>query len=100
MAISLKEVPIEAHNSIGKVKQYYASLQCAYEILYAEDPLSSPEASLQMAIKVINNMAGLNGIIPTLLVFSTYPQVAEDSTPIPTLRQHALAIQKTTKAIC
>src|SRR5947207_4262206 len=52
-----------------------------------------------MAVKTINDMAGPDGIISTLLIFSAYPWVAEDLAPAPTLRQYALAIQKATEAI-
>jgi hypothetical protein len=33
MAIKIKEVPIEAHNSIGKVERYYTLLRRAYKII-------------------------------------------------------------------
>jgi hypothetical protein len=33
MAIKIKEVPIKAYNSIGKVKRYYTLLQQAYKII-------------------------------------------------------------------
>jgi hypothetical protein len=33
MAIEVKEVPIEAHNSVGQVERYYAPLRRAYEII-------------------------------------------------------------------
>jgi hypothetical protein len=33
MAVDVKEVPVEAHNSIGKVEQRYAPLRRAYDIL-------------------------------------------------------------------
>src|SRR4030088_2960785 len=57
MVISVKEVPIEAHNSIGKVKRYHAILRRSYEILRAEDRALTKEAPLQMSVKVINDTA-------------------------------------------
>ena len=30
-----------------------------------------------MAVKAVNDLAGPNGIIPTLLVFSAYPRLTE-----------------------
>jgi uncharacterized protein (UPF0248 family) len=33
MAIKIKEVPIKAHNSVGKVEQYYIPLHRIYEII-------------------------------------------------------------------
>ena len=34
--IKVKEVPIKAYNSIGKVKQYYILLYCVYKIISLE----------------------------------------------------------------
>jgi len=33
MAIKVKEVPIKAHNSIGKVEQYHTLLRRVYKII-------------------------------------------------------------------
>ena len=33
MAIKIKEVPVEAYNSVGLVKRYYAPLRRLYEII-------------------------------------------------------------------
>jgi transposase InsO family protein len=100
MAIFFKKVPIEAHNSIGKVEQYHGPLRRAYNILCAEDPSVSPESLLQIAVKAINDTAGPDGIVPTLLVFGVYSRVSETLPPVSALRQRALAIQKATEAVC
>ena len=34
MAIKVKEVPIKAYNSIGKVKRYYMPLRHIYKIIF------------------------------------------------------------------
>ena len=36
MAIEIKEVPVEAHNSVGKVERYHAPLRRAYDIIQEE----------------------------------------------------------------
>jgi len=36
MVIKVKEVPIKAHNIVGKVKQYYALLRRVYKIISLE----------------------------------------------------------------
>ena len=46
MAIKVKEVPVEAHNSIKKVEQYYMLLRCAYEIIFSELKGASKELTL------------------------------------------------------
>jgi hypothetical protein len=73
MVIKVKEVPIKAYNSIRKVEWYYMPLHYIYRIISLKLKGVSEELILQMAIKTINNFAGLNRLIPILLVFSTYP---------------------------
>jgi len=73
MAIKVKEVPIEAHNNVGKVEQYHMPLCCAYKIISSELKGANKELILQMAVKAVNNSAGPDGLIPTLLVFGAYP---------------------------
>jgi hypothetical protein len=75
IAIEIKKVPVKAHNSVGQVKRYYAPLRRAYKIIQNElkDEQIDKEMMLQMAVKAINNSAGPDGIVPTLLVFGAYP---------------------------
>jgi len=73
MAIKVKEVPIKAYNSIGKVERYYALLRRVYKIISLELEDASEELTLQIAVKAINNSAGLDRLIPILLVFGAYP---------------------------
>ena len=82
MAIEMKEVPVEAHNSIGKVERYHQPLRRAYEIIQDElQDKTSPEIMLQMAVKAVNDSAGSDGIVPTLLIFGAYPRMIENSAP-------------------
>ena len=46
MAIKVKEVPIKAYNSVGKMEQYYVPLCCAYEIISLELKDTSEELIL------------------------------------------------------
>jgi membrane protein YdbS with pleckstrin-like domain len=73
MAIKVKEVPIKVYNSIRKVEWYYTPLRRVYKIISLELEDASKELTLQMAVKAINNSAGLDRLVPTLLVFSAYP---------------------------
>ena len=72
MGITTKIVLVEAHWSIRKVKYYYIVLRYIYQIVSKELPDLNKEMALQIAIKAINNIAGLNGLILTLLIFSTF----------------------------
>jgi hypothetical protein len=99
MNIEIKEVPVEAHNSIGKVERYHAPLRRAYQILASELPDTSKDLILQMAVKAINDSAGPDGIVPTLLVFGAYPRMSRDSPPSPSVIERAEAIQKAMKEV-
>jgi hypothetical protein len=46
MAIKVKEVPIKAYNSVGKVEQYYMPLHYVYEIISLELKGVSKELTL------------------------------------------------------
>jgi hypothetical protein len=99
MDIDVKEVPVEAHNSIGKVERYHSLLRRAYKILSSELPSANKEAILQMAVKAVNDSAGPDGIVPTLLVFGAYPRMTRDSPPSPSITERAEAIHKAIKEV-
>ena len=50
--------------------------------------------ALQIAFKAINNIARLNKLILTLLVYSTYSQITEHNPLLLSIAQRALAIKK------
>jgi hypothetical protein len=52
-----------------------------------------------MAIKAVNNTAGPNGLILTLLVFSTYLQITTTNTLSLTVTKRGKAITKVIKQI-
>ena len=96
MAIQVEEVPVEAHNSIGKVERYHAPLRRAFQVI--SNDLRGEDISdahiLQMAIKSVNDTAGPDGLVPTLLVFGTYPRMTDASPPSPSIITRANAIKK------
>jgi predicted ATP-grasp superfamily ATP-dependent carboligase len=73
IGITTKTMPVEAYWLIGKVERYYAVLRRAYQIVSEELPDLDKEMALQMAVKAVNDIAGLNGLVPILLVFGTFP---------------------------
>jgi hypothetical protein len=99
IVIQVIEIPVEAYNSIRKIKQYYTPLQQVYKIIYNEFRDTSTKASLQITIKAINDSAGPDGIIPILLVFSAYPRIIENSALSLTITKKTKTICKTTKEI-
>jgi hypothetical protein len=49
---------------------------------------------LQMAFKAINDSAGPDGIIPTLLVYGALPRMTEYNAPSPTVLQLSAVLKK------
>jgi hypothetical protein len=96
MEISVKNVPVEAHWSIGKIERYHSCIRLAYKIISEElaGTEIGKEFMLQMAVKAINDTAGPNGLVPTLLVFGAYPRMSNFEPPIPSIIQRAAAIKK------
>jgi hypothetical protein len=101
MAIEVKEVTIKAHNSVGQVERYHTPLRRAYEIIQDElkDEHIDKEIMLQMTVKAINDSAGPNSIVPTLLVFGAYPRLTKLDPPSPLVTKRAKAIRAATKEV-
>ena len=47
-----------------------------------------------MAVKAINNTAGLDRLVPTLLVYGAYPRINNLDPPAPSITERAAAIRK------
>ena len=86
---------VEAHNSISKVERYYTPLRRAYKIIRTElkEEGIDDEVCLQMAVKAINDIAGPNSLVPTLLVFRAYPRMTLADPPVPSIIKRSKAIQ-------
>ena len=99
LAITTKAVPVEAHWSIGVVERYHPVLKRAYAVIVADIPEIDKnnygkELALQMAVKAVNDTAGPDGLVPTLLVFGAYPKMSQLDPPAPTIAQRATAVKK------
>jgi hypothetical protein len=70
-------VPVKAYNSIGMVKRYYSLIWRVYQIIISKIPELNKNIALQMAFKVINDSAGPDGLVPTLLVFKAYLKIVK-----------------------
>jgi len=47
-----------------------------------------------MAVKAINNTAGPNGLVPTLLVYGAYLRISNLDPPAPSITEQAATIRK------
>jgi hypothetical protein len=68
MRITIKTVLVETHHSIKMMKRYHDSLRRIYSIITIEISGIDLELVLQMTFKAINDSAGFDDLIPTLLV--------------------------------
>jgi hypothetical protein len=50
-------------------------------------------------VKAVNDLAGLDGIVPTLLVFGAYPCITKDYLLLPFITKQAKAIYKAIKEV-
>jgi hypothetical protein len=76
------------------VERYHRPLRCIYQILQVELCGIDKDIVLQMAFKALNDSAGPDGLVPTLLVFGAYPRLVNSDPLAPTVTQRAAAICK------
>src|SRR6266568_126750 len=92
--ILTKAVPVKAHWSIKLVEQAHPALWRAYQIIINKCKDIQKELALQMAVKAVNDTAGPDGLIPTLLVYKAYPRISKLDPPAPSITEQAAAIWK------
>jgi hypothetical protein len=97
----MKEMLVEAYNSVGKIERYHGLLRRAYKIICNKlrDTKTSAKISLQIAVKTVNDSVGPDGIIPTLLVFGAYPRITNNSVLSLITTKKAKAIRKTSNEV-
>jgi len=69
----VKIVFVEAYNSVGIVERYYSLIRRVYQIITNEVLSINKDVVLQIAFKAVNDSIGLDGLVPTLLVYRAYP---------------------------
>jgi hypothetical protein len=95
MAIEIEEIPVKAHHSISKIEKYHALVKRAFEIITANfGNIITSKHVLQMAVKAVNNTAGPNGLISTLLVFGTFPRILHELPLLPSITARGEAMRK------
>ena len=88
---------MEAHWSIEMVDRYHAVLPRVYKVIATDlqGCRLNKETILQIAVKEINDTAGPNSLVSTLLVFGAYSHMSKYDSPTPTMTQLAKAIKNT-----
>jgi hypothetical protein len=65
-----------------------------YLIISTEIQGIDKDVALQMAFKAVNDTAGPDGSVPTLLVYGALPQIVEYDAPSPTVAQRSTTLKK------
>ena len=83
------------------VERYPAVLRKAYKVIAADLQGCglNKKTTLQMVVKVINDTAGPNGLVPIFLVFGAYPCISKYDAPTSTITQPAAAIKNAMKEV-
>jgi len=85
------------------VERYHTSLRRAYKIILSElalDPRKiSKKICLQITVKAVNDTAGYDDLIPTLLVFDSFPRMTDINPPSLTTTERAAAIRRAMKKV-
>ena len=81
--VSIDTTGTESHNSLGKGETYHALLRRVYNKVNTSHPELPKELGLAMTVKAINDTAGPNGLVPTLLLFGVMPRIPHEPAVFP-----------------
>jgi hypothetical protein len=94
----LKIVPVEAHHSIGLLERFHPLIKRCF-LIFMNIPDILEDTALQMAFKAINDTAGPDGYVPTLLVYGAFPRLMEEDAPAATVQRRAFAMNKAMESV-
>ena len=98
--VQTKAVPVEAPQSMTVVERYHAPLRKAYMVIKKEAPELDNDSALQAAVKAVNDTAGPDGLVPTLLVYGALPRLGlRTDPPAPSIFRRAQAVRKAMKEV-
>lgn len=75
--IKLRHTGVTSHNSVGAGETYHAIIRHIFNKLSLEHPNISDELKLAITVKAVNDTAGPNGLVPSLLLFVVIPRIPE-----------------------
>lgn len=84
---------VEEHNALGEGERYHAYLRQTFNKVKADFPTIPDSYSLHIAVKAVNDTAGPNGLVPTLLVFGVLPRALVTPPDLPQQKQRMEAMQ-------
>ena len=90
--IVLKLSGVESHNAINVGETYHEFLRRIFNKAIADNHQLSHEDLLVLSTKALNDTAGPNGLVPTLLVFGVLPRIPFAPAELPTQVQRMKAM--------
>ena len=91
--IELRTTGVRSHNSLGTGETYHAMLRRIFKKAKMHHPELTKELTLSLSVKAMNDTAGPDGLIPTLLVFGALPRVPGLSSESPTQKERLRALE-------
>lgn len=86
---------MEAYWLIELIEQYYTFLRQVYKVIMKDlQSIITKKRAFQLGVQVVNNITGLNSLVPTLHVFRFYSYIQSMDLPTLTIIYKATAIQK------
>jgi hypothetical protein len=76
IGIQLVIVPIESHASMGLGERLHGPLRRIVQKLQLEIPTADAGLRLSTAVEALNDTIGVNGLIPSLLIFGCLPRLS------------------------
>ena len=81
--IKQKSSGVQSHNALGVGETYHSFLRQIYRKVHHATPGISPQNALMLAIKAMNDSAGPQGLVPTLLIFGVVPRITVVPSELP-----------------
>lgn len=66
---------VASHNSMGQIEGAHAPLRRVFRMFHKEHPSLSDNLKLRLSVKALNDTAGPEGLVPSLLVFGVIPSL-------------------------
>lgn len=83
---------VESHNSTDVGERYHEPLRQNFDRIITELPSIDSEVALRLSVKAINDTAGPDGLVPSLLVFGSVPSFSAMNMDIPIQRERMAAL--------
>ena len=87
MGIQLRFSVVTAHNALGIGERLHDPLRRIFRKLRHDNPLTSKQTLLKLAVKAMNDTIGENGLVPSRLVFGITPRFPIISSDLPTQKE-------------